>query len=75
MKSLREMRKSLDLTQAELATALDCSRESIQKWETITTPPRAVLMAVAGMAADSELETLATTLQSALVAIQERGKA
>lgn len=73
MKTLREMRKALDLTQAELALALDCSRESIQKWETVATPPRAVLMAVRSMASDSELESLAATIQSALVAIRERG--
>lgn len=75
MKTLREMRKALDMTQAELALALDCSRESIQKWETVTTPPRAVLIAVSSMAADSELAKLAETLQGALVAIRERGDA
>lgn len=75
MKSLREMRKAMDMTQAELAIALDCSRESVQKWETVTTPPRSVILAVAGMAADGELAKLAETIQAALVALKERGKA
>lgn len=73
MKTLKQYRKSLGLTQAQLAIALDCSRESVQKWETQTTPPRAVILAVAGMAADHEIERLAETLQTALVAIRERG--
>ena len=75
MKTLKQYRKALGMTQAQLATALDCSRESIQKWETQTTPPRAVMLAVAGMTADCEIERLAETLQSALVAIKERGQA
>jgi transcriptional regulator with XRE-family HTH domain len=73
MKTLREMRKSMNMTQAELAEALDCSRESVQKWETSATPPRSVMLAVAGMAADGELAKLAEALQAALVALNGRG--
>ena len=74
MKSLRHYRKALGMTQAEIASALGCSREAVQKWESGNPPPpKYVVTAARSMSLDGDLEYLSRALQDALVAIRERG--
>ena len=75
MKSLKYYRKSLGMTQAELASALGRSREDVQKWESDKPPPpRHAVMATRSLAFEAQLAAMAVAIEAALITIQERGE-